>query len=322
MKLEGQTILITGGTGSFAHKFLEYILQHDNPAKVIIYSRDEYKQAMMKETFKREDAKLRYFVGDVRDLARLKMAMRDVDIVVHAAALKRIEVCEYNPSEAVRTNVLGTDNVIHAAIQSDVHRAVYLSTDKAVYPINLYGYSKGVAEKLWLFANYYKPIFSMVRYGNVMGARGSVLPLFRALAEARLEFPITDMKATRFWVSFEDAVQAVLSAISGHSGLTHIAKAPSFKVVDLAKALYLRAKLKEVGLRPGEKRHEVLINEYEACRTYEFPDRYVILPEQVFHEQIDYQLGLTKATKVAQNFVYSSDNNLEWLDRAKIREIV
>ena len=322
MILEGKTVLVTGGTGSFAHKFIAYILQNDNPVKIIIYSRDEYKQAMMKEEFKHDKGKIRWFVGAIRDLARLKMAFRGVNIVIHAAALKRIESCEYNPSEAIRTNVMGTDNVIHAAIQSGVERAVYLSTDKSVHPVNLYGYTKGCGEKLWLWANYYLPIFSIVRYGNVMGARGSVLPYFRVLAEQKVEFPITDLQATRFWMTFDSAVQTVLNAITGHPGLIHISKAPSFKITDLAKALYLRAKFKEIGLRPGEKRHELLVHEYEALRTYEFDNRYVILPEQSFYNEINYQPGLIKAKKVPTEFVYSSDNNPDWLDRQKIKEML
>lgn len=261
--VDGKTILITG-CGSLAKALTGELLLNHKPKKVILYSRDEFLQHEAKESMLDPRRILRFFIGDVRDRDRLSLAMKGVDIVIHAAALKRVDTIEYNPGEAVKTNVDGTQNVIRACIGAGVKRAIFTSTDKAVEPINLYGCTKAVAEKLWLHANFYKPIFTAVRYGNVIGSRGSVLPAFQKIAAVKEEFPITDVRMTRFWVDMDEAVALIIRAIGGEPGYIYVLKSPTFKITGLAKALYGRAKIKEVGLRPGEKIHETLISRHEG----------------------------------------------------------
>ena len=257
--LDGKTILVTGGTGSFGNQFVKYVLENYNPKKIIIYSRDEYKQFIMRNKFKKYDEKLRYFIGDVRDRNRLYRAFEGVDYVVHAAALKQVPSCEYNPMEAVKTNIDGAMNIIDAALDCGVKKVVALSTDKAVNPINLYGGTKLVSDKLFIGANAYagtKDIsFSIVRYGNVAGSRGSVIPFFRNIvANGGTELPITDYAMTRFWISLDEGVQLVIKALSeAKGGETFISKIPSFKITDLAQAILPGCKMPEVGIREGEK---------------------------------------------------------------------
>lgn len=287
--LENKVILITGGTGSFGKKFTEIILEKYNPKKIIIYSRDEFKQDLMKKNFlaKYPDKinKLRFFIGDVRDKDRLYRAFNGVDYVIHAAAMKQVPACEYNPFEAIKTNIHGAQNIIDAALDRCVKKVVALSTDKAVNPINLYGGTKLVSDKLFIAANAYSggdgAIFSVVRYGNVAGSRGSVIPFFKSLIQkGEYELPITDFRMTRFWITLEQGVDLVLKALKeSRGGETYISKIPSFEVTDLAKAMLPNAKLKEIGIREGEKLHEVMITKDDSRYTYEYPRHYIVYPD-------------------------------------------
>lgn len=281
--IDNKVVFITG-CGSLAKALANEMLLNHRPHKIILFSRDEYLQEIAKNDLNDPKGLVRYFIGDVRDSDRLGMAMRGVDLVVHTAALKRVETVEYNPIEAVRTNVDGTVNVIASCIINDVQRAVFTTTDKAVMPINFYGMTKGLGEKLWIYSNFYKPIFNCVRYGNVMGSRGSVLPLFERCAKNRLPFPITDNKMTRFWVRMDEAVKLVILALESQEGYTYILKSPTFKITDLAKALYGRAQFDEMGMRPGEKLHETLVNEYEAGRIEDRGWYYALQPEIKYSE--------------------------------------
>lgn len=281
--LNGKTILVTGGTGSFGQNFTKKILTDYKPRKVIIYSRDEYKQYMMRKKFIEHTEKLRFFLGDIRDKNRLYHAFDGVDYVVHAAALKQVPALEYNPTEAVNTNVMGADNIVDAAIDRGVKKVVALSTDKAVNPINLYGATKLVAEKMFVAANAYgggKVKFSAVRYGNVMGSRGSVIPLFMSLKrEGVKEFPITDERMTRFWITLDEATNLVISALEeSEGGEIFVPRIWSTRIVDLARAISPNCTFKCTGIRPGEKLHESLISYDEARNTKEFNNIYVILP--------------------------------------------
>ena len=259
--LNNKTILITGGTGSFGKCFTRYVLTHYEPKKIIIYSRDEFKQWLMADEFRKYESKLRFFIGDVRDVERLKRACEGVDYIIHAAALKQVPACEYNPNEAIKTNIHGAMNVIDAALDCGVSRVVALSTDKAVNPVNLYGGTKLVSDKLFVAANAYagaKDInFSIVRYGNVAGSRGSVIPVFHKLIkEGKTEMPVTDVRMTRFWISLTQGVELVIKALAeAKGGETFISKIPSFKVTDLAEAMLPGCTIKETGIRPGEKLH-------------------------------------------------------------------
>jgi FlaA1/EpsC-like NDP-sugar epimerase len=292
--MHDKTILITGGTGSFGRAFTDYVLQAYRVKKIIILSRDEYLQHEMSESINDPRGRLRFFIGDIRDVD--KRRFRDVDYVVHAAALKRIGTVEYNPIEAVQTNVVGTMNMIQVCQDlPNVEKAVFLSTDKAVMPVNLYGFTKGTAESLWLDANYYKPIFSVTRYGNVMGSRGSVLPKWRKmLAEGATSLPITDLKMTRFWTTMQEAVDLVCTALEGASGYTYVPKSPAFALTDLAKSLYQRIGLDEVGIRSGEKLHEMLIHEYEVFRTVTKQGYYLITPGREYVEREEPKPTLTR----------------------------
>ena len=323
MAVDGKTVLITGGTGSFGRKFARRILEDFNPRKVIIYSRDEYKQYWMQQEFKKHLPKLRFFIGDVRDRNRIYRAFDGVDIVVHAAALKHVPLMEYNPIEAVKTNIHGAENVIDAAIDRGVEKVIALSTDKAVNPVNLYGATKLVSDKLFVAANSYaggkKTSFSVVRYGNVAGSRGSVIPFFMKLVEeGKRELPITDFRMTRFWITLDEGVDLVLRAIEeSQGGEIYISKIPSFRVIDLAKAICSDCELKEVGIRPGEKLHEVMITEEDSRSTYEYEDHYIIYPQLAWWGREKFKEGVKK---VPEGFRYSSDKNDWWLDVEELRD--
>lgn len=314
--LNGKAILITGGTGSFGNHFVQYVLQHYKPRKIVVYSRDEYKQFVMKTRLSSSDVPIQYFIGDVRDGDRLRRAFYGVDYVIHAAAMKQVPTCEYNPNEAIKTNIMGAMNVIEAALDTDVKRVVALSTDKAVNPVNLYGGTKLVSDKLFIAANNYTGLsstrFSIVRYGNVAGSRGSVIPFFRGLAqEGKTELPITDFEMTRFWISLEQGVQLVIKALAeSKGGETFIAKIPSFKITDLARAILPDCTIKEVGIREGEKLHEVMITKEDSPYTYEYDQHYVIYPHMAWwkNEEI-----IPRGKAVPQGFEYSSGSNKQWL---------
>ncbi|MCF8475409.1 MAG: UDP-N-acetylglucosamine 4,6-dehydratase (inverting) [Pseudolabrys sp.] len=315
--LNGKSILITGGTGSFGQKFVEKLFEYYTPKRLIIFSRDEMKQYEMELKYdEKRYPQMRYFIGDVRDVDRLEMAMRGVDYVIHAAALKHVPAAEYNPFECIHTNVMGAENVVKAAIRSGVDRVIALSTDKAANPVNLYGASKLAADKIFVAANglagsYGKTRFSVVRYGNVAGSRGSVVPYFkRLLSEGVSELPITDPRMTRFWITLDQGANFVLSSLAMmHGGEIFVPKIPSMKVVDIAKALAPSLPFKIIGIRPGEKLHEVLITEDDARSTVALDDRYIVQPRLRFWDRQD-----PKDVMVSEGFRYSSDNNDEWID--------
>ncbi len=315
--LNGKSILITGGTGSFGKKFTERILKEYNPKKIIIYSRDEYKQYLMQKQFSKYNDKLRFFIGDIRDKDRLYRAFEGVDVVIHAAALKHVTVAEYNPIEAIKTNIEGATNIIDAAIDRKVQTIVALSTDKAVNPINLYGATKLVSDKLFVSANAYvgnKPTtFSVVRYGNVTGSRGSVVPFFKTLIDkGDKELPITDNRMTRFWITLDQGVDLVFKAIAeARGGEIYVSKIPSYKITDLALAMKRDAHLKEIGMREGEKLHEVMITEEDSRFTYDYGDHYIIYPNFDWWNTKEHFKSGGKLVK--DGFRYASDNNDEWL---------
>ncbi len=321
--LNNKTILITGGTGSFGNAFTEYVLTHYKPAKLIIYSRDEFKQFQMLDRFKEYKENLRFFIGDVRDKDRLLRAFEGVDYVIHAAALKQVPACEYNPIEAIKTNISGAMNIIDAALERGVKRVIALSTDKAVNPINLYGGTKLVSDKLFIAANAYSGIkdvrFSIVRYGNVAGSRGSVIPFFRdIIAKGEKALPITDYRMTRFWISLKEGVQLVIKALAeANGGETFISKIPSFKITDLAKAMLPECEMVEVGIREGEKLHEVMVTQEDSMFTYEYEKHFIIYPH---FEWWDKSAVLPGGKPVEQGFEYSSGNNIEWLSIEDIKE--
>ncbi len=321
--LNGKTILVTGGTGSFGNAFTRYVLDHYEPKKIIIYSRDEYKQFVMTNQFKKYQNKLRFFIGDVRDRERLYRAFDGVDYVVHAAALKQVPACEYNPMEAVKTNINGAMNIVDAALDCGVKRVVALSTDKAVNPINLYGGTKLVSDKLFIAANAYagtKDVcFSIVRYGNVAGSRGSVIPFFRNIAASGKDsLPITDYRMTRFWISLEEGVQLVIKALSeAKGGETFISKIPSFKITDLAQAILPGCSMPEVGIREGEKLHEVMVTREDSMLAYEYEKHFIVYPHFEWWSENRIQTG---GKKVEQGFEYSSGTNTQWLTVEEITE--
>ncbi|HOA41212.1 MAG TPA: UDP-N-acetylglucosamine 4,6-dehydratase (inverting), partial [Halanaerobiales bacterium] len=310
--LNGKTILVTGGTGSFGKKFTRMVLDRYDVNKLIIFSRDELKQAQMRAEFG-DNPKLRFFIGDVRDKERLYRAFDGVDVVIHAAALKRVPECEYNPFEAIKTNVIGAQNIIDAAIDRGVSKIVALSTDKAVNPINLYGATKLCSDKLFIAGNSYvgskDTRFAVVRYGNVVGSRGSVVPLFLQLKEAG-KLPITDPRMTRFWITLEEGVEMVFAALEKmQGGEIFVPKIPSMKITDLAEAIAPECELEIVGIRPGEKLHESLITGSDARHTLEFENYYIIQPEFSW-----WKLGNHKDGKpLTDDFEYTSDKNEEWL---------
>jgi len=325
LELDDKVVLITGGTGSFGKKFTEKIITEYKPRKVIIYSRDEYKQYMMRKKFASHEEQLRFFLGDIRDKNRLLRAFEGVDYVVHAAALKQVPALEYNPTEAVNTNVMGADNIVDAAIDRGVKKVVALSTDKAVNPINLYGATKLVAEKIFIAANAYgggKVKFSAVRYGNVIGSRGSVIPLFMNLKkEGVKEFPITEERMTRFWITFDQATSLVIKALEeSEGGEIFVPRTWSARIVDLARAIEPSCTFRCTGIRPGEKLHESLISYDEARNAKEFDDIYVILP-QAF-ETTTLTTKYDHYPYVPDGFVFRSDVNDMWLSQERLREML
>lgn len=326
--LNDKTILITGGTGSFGNRFVERILNEYNPKKIIIYSRDEFKQDLMKKVFvekyPNKYEKLRFFIGDVKDKDRLYRALVGVDYVIHAAAMKQVPACEYNPFEAIKTNINGAQNLVDACIDRGVKKCVALSTDKAVNPINLYGGTKLVSDKLFISANAYSgndgTIFSVVRYGNVAGSRGSVIPFFKSLIEdGKKELPITDFNMTRFWITLDEGVDLVFKALEeSKGGETYISKIPSFKITDLAKAMLDDVKMKEVGIREGEKLHEVMITKDDSRRTYEYDKHYIIYPN---FDWWNIDTHFTEGGKLINlGFEYDSGTNSEWLSIDDLRK--
>ena len=323
--LNNKTILITGGTGSFGKAFTKYVLTHYEPKKIIIYSRDEFKQFMMQNEFKEYLPKLRFFIGDVRDKERLYRAFEGVDYVIHAAAMKQVPACEYNPNEAIKTNIHGAQNIIDAALDCGVKKVVALSTDKAVNPVNLYGGTKLVSDKLFIAANAYagtKDIsFSIVRYGNVAGSRGSVIPFFHKLIQnGATELPITDYRMTRFWISLEEGVKLVIKALEeAKGGETFISKIPSFKITDLAQAMLPGCKMPEVGIREGEKLHEIMVTVEDSMTTYEYDKHFIVYPQ---FDWSAHRKSEPTGKRVADGFSYSSDNNTEWLTVEEIRELI
>lgn len=323
--LNNKTILVTGGTGSFGNYFVDYALAHYDPRKIIIYSRDEFKQFNMSNKYQGKMEKLRFFIGDVRDEARLKRACDGVDYIIHAAALKQVPACEYNPIEAIKTNINGAMNVINAALDCGVKRVVALSTDKAVNPINLYGATKMTSDKLFIAANSYSGShdirFSVVRYGNVAGSRGSVIPFFSNLiASGETALPITDYRMTRFWISLEQGVELVIKALTESSGgETFISKIPSFKVTDLAEAMLPGCDMPEVGIREGEKLHEIMITTEDAPFTYEYDQYYIVYPHFNWWAEDKVIEG---GTLVKPEFSYSSDNNTNWLSIEEMKRLL
>ena len=324
--LNDKTILITGGTGSFGNHFTEYVLKHYKPKKIIIYSRDEFKQFNMANKFRKYEDVMRFFIGDVRDKERLLRALEGVDYVVHAAALKQVPACEYNPIEAVKTNIDGAINVVNAVLDTaSVKKVVALSTDKSVNPVNLYGGTKLVSDKLFIAANAYAGTknvrFAVVRYGNVAGSRGSVIPFFRQIIEqGEKELPITDYRMTRFWISLEQGVQLVIKALEeANGGETFISKIPSFKITDLAQAMLPDCKMREIGIREGEKLHEIMVTREDAATTYEYEKHYIIYPHYNWWGEENIIEG---GQKVAEGFEYSSGNNTEWLSITQIQSLL
>ena len=315
-----KTILLTGGTGSFGNKFTEILLKDHDPEAIRVFSRGEKKQFDMANKF--NDDRLRFFIGDVRDSSRLHRAMYDVDIVIHAAALKQVPACEYNPIEAIRTNIDGAVNVIDTAIDNGVNLVMTISTDKAVHPVNLYGATKMTAEKLFIQGNFYSgkvgTKFSCVRYGNVIGSRGSVIPLFLEQKKKRV-LTITDDKMTRFWITLDQGVKFVIDSVNKmRGGETFVPKIPSMKLIELANTIAPEAKKKIVGIRPGEKIHEILLTEDESRHAREFSDSYVIEPDPPFWEISEKIRG----KKLPEGFRYTSENNTVWMTKSKLMKII
>lgn len=327
--LNNSTVLITGGTGSFGKAFTERILNNYNPKKIIILSRDEFKQDLMKKTFMakmgpEKTSKLRFFIGDIRDKDRLQRAFRGVDYVVHAAAMKQVPACEYNPFEAIKTNINGAQNIIDAALDRGVKKVVALSTDKAVNPINLYGGTKLVSDKLFISANAYTgdcgTTFSVVRYGNVSGSRGSIIPFFKQLlSQGKTELPITDDRMTRFWMTLEEAVDLVFLALEeSKGGETFVFKNPSYKVTDIAEALNPNGTQKVVGIREGEKLHECMITSDDSRSTYEYGDYYIIYPNfEWWSKEEHFKPG---GELIKENWEYNSGTNTVWLEAEELRK--
>jgi len=317
------SVLITGGTGSFGKKFTEIMLNEYHPKKIIIFSRDELKQHEMRRQFPdTPGSPVRYFIGDIRDKDRLNRAFRGVDIVVHAAALKQVPACEYNPFEAVLTNIIGSKNIIDAAIDQGVQKVLAISTDKAVNPINLYGATKLCAEKLFISGNAYSrengPFFSCTRYGNVVGSRGSVIPVFLE-QQKQGKITITDPRMTRFWITLDQGVHFVIRSIEEmHGGEIFIPKIPSMNIMDLAKAIAPDCKTDIIGIRPGEKIHETLISPDESYQARMFEDKYIILPAHPWWHESNW----SKGKQLPEGFSYTSDKNEHWLSLKDLQDLV
>lgn len=321
----GKTILITGGTGSFGKRFVRRILRQYKPTRLIIYSRDELKQYEMAKVFPTEKYPcMRYFLGDVRDQARLSRALNGVDYVIHAAALKHVPAAEYNPFEYIKTNIMGAQNIIEACLDQKVKKVIALSTDKAANPANLYGATKLCSDKLFVAGNSYvgksETQFSVVRYGNVLGSRGSVIPFFLNLKKNNqfpTAFPITDERMTRFWITLDSGVDMVLKSFErNHGGDIFVPKIPSMKIVDVAKAINPNCQIQVIGIRPGEKLHECMISEDDAPYTLEYDDHFIIHP--AIHDWHRDESRLTGGKRVQPDFRYSSDNNSQWLSAAEL----
>jgi UDP-N-acetylglucosamine 4,6-dehydratase len=319
--LEGSSILVTGGTGSFGKAFIEYALENLNPKKIVIFSRDELKQYEVRLRFN-NDSRLRFFIGDIRDQHRLMRAMHNIDYVVHAAALKQVDTAEYNPFEYVQTNIIGSQNVIEAAIDTGVKKIVALSTDKASSPLNLYGATKLAADKLFQSGNHYaagyETRFSVVRYGNVMGSRGSVIPFFKELYAKGESLPITDERMTRFWITLPQTVQFVVDSFDLMvGGELYVPRIPSMRIMDLVEAIAPGSKTHAVEIRPGEKLHEEMISQDDSRRTLLLGDRYVILPTIA-----DWGFVAPIGESVPDGFAYRSDTNDQWLDVDALRDLI
>ena len=327
LNLNDQTVLVTGGTGTFGRRFVNMVLNRWQPRKLIIFSRDEMKQwEMASDPIVSSNSCVRFFIGDVRDLGRIEMAMRDVDLVVHAAALKHVTAAEYNPFECIRTNVIGAENVVQAAIRSGVKKVIALSTDKAANPINLYGASKLASDKIFIAANNLSGSggtrFSVVRYGNVVGSRGSVIPFFQKLINDGAEYlPITDDRMTRFWISLDHGINFVFSSFEMMlGGEVFIPKIPSMRILDLAEALAPHLPTKIVGIRPGEKLHEMMISEDDARKTCAMTDRYVIEPEMIWWTRGAFDTDTIEP--VPEGFSYASNTNDEWLSQSELKGLL
>lgn len=320
--LTGSSILITGGTGSFGKAFIDYALKNLDPKRIVIFSRDELKQYEARQRFN-NDSRLRWFIGDIRDQHRLKRAMHNIDYVIHAAALKQVDTAEYNPFEYVQTNIIGSQNVVEAAIDTGVKKIVALSTDKASSPLNLYGATKLAADKLFQSANHYaagyQTRFSVVRYGNVMGSRGSVIPFFRKLAAAGKPLPITDTRMTRFWITLPQAVQFVVDSFDLMvGGELYVPRIPSMKITDLVTAIAPGTETYEMGIRPGEKLHEEMISEDDSRRTLQLDNRYVVLP--TIADWGDFVAP--DGTPLPDGFAYRSNTNDLWLTAEDIQRLL
>ncbi len=320
-QLDGASVLITGGTGSLGKSLAEYLLNETKVRRIAILSRDELKQQHLRVKFK-EDSRLRWFLGDIRDLERLKRAFHGVDFVIHAAALKQVDTGEYNPMEFIKTNVLGSQNVIDAAIDAGVKRVVALSTDKASSPINLYGATKLTADKLFVAANNYSftygTIFSVVRYGNVMGSRGSVIPFFQEIAAQDKPLPITDFRMTRFWISIDSAVKFVIDSLEMMTGgELYVPRIPSMKIVDLANAISPGTKMEEIGMRPGEKLHEEMISADDSRRTIKMKNRFVVTPVVA-----EWGYVPPKGEFMPDGQAYSSHTNDLWMSESEIKKFL
>jgi len=319
--LDNSSVLITGGTGSLGKALLHEILRTTTARRVVIFSRDELKQYNLRSEFK-DDSRIRWFIGDIRDLERLKIALHGIDYVIHAAALKQVDTGEYNPMEFIKTNVMGSQNVIDASISAGVKKVVALSTDKASSPINLYGATKLTADKLFIAANNYSfsygTTFSVVRYGNVMGSRGSVIPFFSALAAEGKPLPLTDLRMTRFWISIDAAVKFVLSSLELMSGgELYVPRIPSMKLIDLAKAVDPIAKIVDIGMRPGEKLHEEMISADDSRRTFIVDDRYIVTPVVA-----EWGYKEPEGQRMPEGVAYQSNTNDHWMTEEEIREFI
>ena len=323
--LNNKSILITGGTGSFGKKFIATVFKKYKPKEIIVYSRDELKQFEMRELFSTEKFPIKYFIGDVRDRDRLYRVAYGMDFIVHAAALKQVPTAEFNPFEAVKTNILGAQNVIEAALENDVKKVVALSTDKACNPINLYGATKLASDKMFAAANHWQgshhTTFAVVRYGNVVGSRGSVIPFFLKKKEEGV-LPITDERMTRFWITLDQSVQFVLDSLKRmKGGELFVPKIPSMNIMDLAKAIAPKAKTKIIGIRPGEKIHEVMISSDDAINTLEFDSYFVIQPSHPWWDNLEY-IKINGGRQVDESFTYSSGNNTQWLTIDKLKKMI